>query len=84
MQLLHYHTLMVTVHRGTGWKIAVYGREHGVPHFHIEGPDFHCSVCIRTLDVIVGTAPAAVMKAACAWARTNRVALTTKWQELNG
>jgi hypothetical protein len=47
---------MVSVHRGANWKIAVYGREHGVPHFHIEGPDFRCSVSIRTLDVIVGTA----------------------------
>jgi hypothetical protein len=26
--------------RGAGWKIAVYGRDHGIPHFHIEGRVF--------------------------------------------
>jgi hypothetical protein len=75
---------MVTVHRGPGWKIAIYGREHGVPHFHIEGPDFRCSVGIGTLDVIVGSAPAAVLKVACAWASGNRAVLMAIWRELNG
>jgi hypothetical protein len=74
---------MVTVYRGSGWKIAVYGREHGVPHFHIEGPDFRCSVRIDTLEVIVGTAPADVLKSVCAWARRNRTHLNAKWHELN-
>jgi hypothetical protein len=74
---------VVTLHRGPNWKIAVYGREHGVPHFHIEGPDFRCSVAIATLDVIVGSVPAAVLNTARAWARRNRGALTAKWWELN-
>ena len=43
---------MVTVYRGTGWKIAVYGRDHGVPHFHVEGPGFRCSVGIETGELI--------------------------------
>jgi hypothetical protein len=72
---------VVTLHRGQNWKIAVYGREHGVPHFHIEGPDFRCSVAIATLDVIV--VPAAVLALARAWARKNRSVLTAKWWELN-
>jgi hypothetical protein len=76
--------IMVTVHRGQNWKIAVYGREHGVPHFHVEGPGFRCSVAIAMLDVIVGIAPTPVLNAACAWARKNRAALTAKWWELNG
>jgi hypothetical protein len=74
---------MVTVYRQPGWKIAVYGREHGMPHFHIEGPDFRCSVSIETLDVIVGTVPTTVMKDACRWAKANRSALLAKWRELN-
>jgi hypothetical protein len=74
---------MVTMHRGQGWKIAVYAREHGVPHFHIEGPDYRCSVSIETLDAIIGTAPAGVMRSATGWARTNRPALLAKWKELN-
>ena len=74
---------MVTVYRRPGWKIAVYGREHGMAHFHIEGPDFRCSVSIETMDVIVGAVPTAVMKDACRWAKTNRSTLLTKWLELN-
>lgn len=75
---------MVTVHRGSGWKIAVYGREHGVAHFHVEGPEFRCSVAIEGLDVIVGSAPAGVLGDAIAWARPNRAALMAMWRELNG
>jgi hypothetical protein len=75
---------MVTVHRDVGWKIAVYGREHGVPHFHIEGPDFRCSVGIATLEMIIGDVPLDILNKARAWARRNRDLLTAKWHELNG
>jgi hypothetical protein len=75
---------VVTLYREIGWKIAVYGREHGVPHFHIEGRGFRCSVGIETLEPIIGVVPATVLKAACAWARSNRKTLNDKWQELNG
>ena len=50
---------MVTMHRGPRWKVAVYGRDHGVPHFHIEGVDFRCSVSIASFDVIVTLSPEA-------------------------
>lgn len=75
---------MLTLYREAGWRIAVYGREHGVPHFHIEGPDFRCSVSIATLEPIVGTAPAAVLQAACNWAWVNKAILERTWRELNG
>jgi len=75
---------MVTVDRGSGWKIAIYGREHCVPHFHIEGLDFRCSVSIETFYIIVGAVPADVLKSACAWGRRNRTPLVQKWRELNG
>jgi hypothetical protein len=75
---------MVTMHRGQGWKIAVYTREHGVPHFHVEGPGYRCSVSIETLEVIIGAAPAGVLRSARLWANDNRSALSRKWEELNG
>jgi Domain of unknown function (DUF4160) len=75
---------MVTMHRRANWKIAVYGAEHGVPHFHIEGPDFRCSVSIETREVIIGDAPPRVLVEARAWAAANRAALAAKWKELNG
>jgi hypothetical protein len=74
---------MVTVHRGPNWKIALYARDHGIPHFHIEGPDFRCSVAIGSLEVIIGTAPANVLDGARSWARRNKTLLMAKWFELN-
>ena len=75
---------MVTMHRTDSWKISVYGREHGVPHFHVEGRGYRCTVSIATLDVVVGHAPAVVLRAAVAWAGANRQTLAAKWRELNG
>ncbi len=74
---------MVTMHRTDNWKISVYGREHGVPHFHIEGRDFRCRVSIATLEVIIGGAPPAVLRAAIDWGRGHRRSLADKWLELN-
>ena len=74
---------MVTLHRRANWKIAVYGGEHGIPHFHIEGRDFRASVGIKTREVIIGSAPRAVLAAALAWAETNEAELQTTWAELN-
>jgi len=54
------HDGMVTMFRGPRWKIAIYGREHGIPHFYIEGPDFRCSVAIASFDLIVGAVPAEI------------------------
>jgi Domain of unknown function (DUF4160) len=55
-----------------------------VPHFHIEGVEFRCSVSIASLEVIVGTVPAAVLSDALEWARPNQALFMQTWQELNG
>ena len=74
---------MVTLfHEGT-WKVAVYGREHGIPHFHVEGREFRCTVGIATQELIIGTAPASILKNACVWAREHQAELMAKWRELN-
>ncbi|MXO98586.1 DUF4160 domain-containing protein [Altererythrobacter xixiisoli] len=70
--------------RGPRWKIAIYARDHGIPHFHIEGPDFRCSVAIASLELIVGTVPASVLSGALEWAQPNQQLLMQTWQELNG
>lgn len=72
------------MYRGSRWKIAVYGRDHGVPHFHIEGVDFRCSVSIATFELIVGTVPAVILSEALDWACPNEAILLQTWQELNG
>jgi hypothetical protein len=74
---------VATLRRDAGWKIAVYGGEHGVPHFHIEGPGYRCSVGIATLQPIIGSVPRPVLRAARAWAGVNQALLTRTWRELN-
>jgi hypothetical protein len=57
-----------TLYHTTSWKISVYGREHGIPHFHVEGRGFRCSIAIETLDLIIGDAPPVVLGLARIWA----------------
>jgi hypothetical protein len=75
---------MVTLFRRPNWKIAIYGSEHGAPHFHIEGAGFRWSIGISELEPIVGSAPASAMRDALEWARLNQTLLMQKWKELNG
>jgi len=74
---------MVTLHRAENWKISVDGGDHGIPHFHIEGRTFRCSIAISTLEIIIGSAPPGVLRTARDWALANRAAIMAKWQELN-
>lgn len=74
---------MATGYRQPGWKIAAYGREQGAPHFHVEGPNFRCSVDSETLEVIVGTVPVVVLRTARRWTQANRAQLLEKWRDLN-
>jgi hypothetical protein len=74
---------MVTVHRSAGWKLAVYGRDHGVPHVHIEGPGFRCSVAIASQEPIIGTAPPAVLREARRWIAAHQPLLLDAWKALN-
>jgi hypothetical protein len=74
---------MVTLLHEGAWRIAVCGREHGVPHFHFEGRGFRCSVGIETLELIIGAVPPAILKSACIWAGEHRMELFAKWRELN-
>lgn len=74
---------MVTMTRGTTWKIAVYGAEHGIPHFHVETRRSRCTVSIDTLEVIIGNVAAKDLHAALAWARANQAKLRAQWNALN-
>jgi len=74
---------MVTLYRGPNWKISVYGREHGIPHFHVTGREFRCAIAIGSLELLAGEAPPAALAIARAWATSNEDALIAKWKELN-
>ena len=75
---------MVTLFRETRWKIAVYSRDHGIPHFHIEGPGFRCSIAIMANEVIIGSVPPNILREALIWSAENQSILMQKWRELNG
>jgi hypothetical protein len=45
---------MTTMHRDRNWKIQVFGREHGVPHFHVRTPNAAAVIGIDTLAVLSG------------------------------
>jgi hypothetical protein len=65
------------------WKIAIYPADHGRPHYHIECPEHRCSVAIASGEVIVGSVPRAILKAARVWAAQHEDLLSETWKELN-
>ena len=74
---------MVTIFRNARWKIAIYARDHGIPHFHIEGPGFRCSISIMANEVIIGSVPPNILREALIWSAENQSILMQKWRELN-
>ncbi|HET6233761.1 MAG TPA: DUF4160 domain-containing protein [Acetobacteraceae bacterium] len=54
-----------------------------MPHFHIEGPEYRCSIGIITLQLIIGNAPRPVLRAARTWASDHQALLMRTWGELN-
>ncbi len=65
---------MTTLERRRNWKISVFGREHGVPHVHVGGPDFAATVEIAT---------GAVLVEAREWLTGNRETAQAQWKALN-
>ncbi|WP_083764770.1 DUF4160 domain-containing protein [Geotalea uraniireducens] len=69
---------MTRLHHNRNWKIAVFGREHGVPHFHLWWPDGRASINLETLEVIIGNPPAVLLAEARTWANENRERIWTE------
>jgi hypothetical protein len=74
---------MTRLHHNRNWKIEVFGREHGIPHFHLRWPDGRASITIETLEVIIGNPPATILAEARQWAEVNRERLRAAWLDLN-
>ena len=74
---------MVTLHRSRNWKIEVFGREHGIAHLHLSGPDFRATVNIETGEIIAGSLSVAVLKQARQWLDVNRDLALKLWKERN-
>jgi hypothetical protein len=74
---------MVTLHRSRNWKIEVFGREHGVAHVHVTGPDFRATVNIESGEIIAGSLPAFVLKEMRQWLIAHRDVALKLWKERN-
>ena len=74
---------MVTLHRSRNWKIEVFGREHGIAHLHVRGPEFQATVSIESGKTIAGSLPIAVLKEIRQWLDNNRDLALKLWEERN-
>ncbi len=64
--------------------LLVKGLEHGRIYFHLSDPDIDCVLDLETLEVLVGHAPAKILRQARVWAKENRQAIKDAWEEQNG
>jgi Domain of unknown function (DUF4160) len=62
-----------------GIVIAMYYREHGVPHFHATYAGETIVVAIETGDVLAGSVPARALRLVREWADLHREELRRNW-----
>jgi hypothetical protein len=84
VHLLHYIVFLPSIKYFSHCRIAIYPREHGMPHFHIEFMDGgRVGVAIDTLEVISGSVrPLSKLREPMAWARDHQELLRRRWQEI--
>jgi hypothetical protein len=63
-----------------GITIAMYYREHGVPHFHARYGEWEASVSIATLEVVAGDLPRRALRLVRQWADMHREELFANWE----
>lgn len=74
---------MGTIKRFGKVRLAVFGAEHGRPHFHLAGPGFQCALDLETLEILAGHAPPTELRQAREWAKAYREVITAAWEEWN-
>jgi hypothetical protein len=62
-----------------GVVIAMYYREHGVPHFHALYGEREASIAIESLEVLYGALPPRVLRLVKRWASLHREELLKNW-----
>lgn len=62
-----------------GIVIAMYYREHGVPHFHATYAGETVVISIQTADVIAGSVPARALRLVREWSELHRDELRLNW-----
>ena len=74
---------MVTLHRSRKWKIEIFGREHGIAHVHVTGPEFRATVSVEAGEVIAGSLPVAILNEVRQWLEGNRGLALKLWKVRN-
>jgi hypothetical protein len=62
-----------------GIVIAMYYREHGVPHFHALYGEHEASIAISSLDLLGGSLPPQVFRLVKRWATLHRKEPLKNW-----
>lgn len=62
-----------------GIVIAMYYREHGVPHFHALYGEYRASISISSLEVLGGSLPPRALRLVNRWAELHRQELLKNW-----
>ena len=63
-----------------GIVIAMYYREHGIPHFHAIYAGQRASIAIETLEILEGALPDRAVRFVREWAEMHRAELEANWQ----
>jgi hypothetical protein len=63
-----------------GIVIAMYYKEHGLPHFHARYAEYDASVAIETLEVLGGSLPGRALNLVREWASLHRDELSANWE----
>ncbi len=70
---------MPEISRFLGIVIAIYWKEHGVPHFHAKYGGHRASYAIDDLRLLEGTLPPRVTGLVLEWASLHREELMADW-----
>lgn len=75
---------MPTIKTFANCRLAIFPREHGVPHFHLEFTDGdRCAVAIGSHTILAGEVhPERKLAEPLAWALENQELLFQKWKEI--
>jgi hypothetical protein len=71
---------MSEISRFFGIIIAMYNREHGIPHFHARYGEYRAVFSIDDLQMIEGSLPKRVISLVLEWAFQHRTELKANWE----
>jgi hypothetical protein len=71
---------MPEISRFFGIVIAIYWKEHGIPHFHAKYGEYRAQINIESLEIMEGELPRRALSLSIEWAVLHRNELRQNWQ----